>query len=143
MPSTAGHPRMGSALGIHTIVSKTPFMRAMSKSDHTTREARITRSRATRSTTSRDLPRQARPPSLSTIEADDGGTGGDGRYAAVRHQYSLHLRDDAGLLANDDPPPLSFRSASKLTVWSSCCCSMLCPRRSCRLLLDWVTVRPT
>ena len=46
MPSTAGHPRMGSALGIHTIVSKTPFMRAMSKSDHTTREARITRSRA-------------------------------------------------------------------------------------------------
>jgi len=37
--------------------------------------------------------------------ADDGGTGGNGRYAAVRHQYSLHLRDHAGLLVTHDPPP--------------------------------------
>src|SRR5262249_37230442 len=40
--------------------------------------------------------------------AADGRTGGDGRYAAVRHQYSLHLRDDAGLLATHDPPPPSL-----------------------------------
>ena len=40
-----------------------------------------------------------------TSLADDGGTGGDGRYAAVRHQYGQHLRDNAGLLVTHDPPP--------------------------------------
>ena len=32
----------------------------------------------------------------------------DGRYAAVRHQYSLHLRGDAGLLVTHDPRPPSL-----------------------------------
>src|SRR6516165_11356506 len=40
--------------------------------------------------------------------AADRRTRGDGRYASVRHQYGLHLRDNAGLLATHDPPPPSL-----------------------------------
>src|SRR5215831_9740382 len=40
--------------------------------------------------------------------AADGRTRGDGRYAAVRYQYRLYVRDDAGLLATHDPWPPSL-----------------------------------